>query len=151
MRESQDVPRPPWGPAFLSLGSWPYRVEYAIGTVAILVLVLGWRGLVLHELSTADVLLFVLFLFLPDIVAFVPMALSRSPKGNWPSWGPSLYNGMHSLLVWSGAFLVAWALTGTIFWPILGWAAHITLDRAVGYHLRSRVPKFPNTPPTGVT
>jgi hypothetical protein len=149
--ESRDVPRPSWGPAFLSFDSWPYRLEYAVGTVAILLLVLGWRGLVLHEFPTADLLLFVLFLLLPDLVAFVPMSLSRPPKGSWPSWGPPLYNGMHSLLVWAGAFLVAWVLTGGIFWPLLGWAAHITLDRAVGYHLRARVPKVSTSPPTGVT
>jgi hypothetical protein len=55
-------------------------------------------------------------------------------------WGPPLYNVMHSLATWAAAFVLLWALTGAINWPVLGWAAHITLDRSVGYHLRARSP-----------
>ena len=138
MSESQDLPRPPWGPGFVPLGSWPYRLEYGVATVAILVVVFGWRMLVLHDLPLTDVLLFVGFFLLPDIVAFVPIGLSRPPAGQWPVWGPPLYNAFHSLLAWAAIFVVAWALTGTIVWAMLGWAAHITMDRAAGYHLRAR-------------
>jgi Domain of unknown function (DUF4260) len=122
------------------VSAWPYRVEYAIGTVAILVLVFGWRMEVLHEFPATSVLLFIFFVLLPDLIAFAPMGLSRSPKGTWPAWGPPVYNGMHSLLTWAAVFLVAWALTGSIVWPLLGWAGHITADRALGYQLRERSP-----------
>jgi hypothetical protein len=128
---------PGWGPAFLPIGSWPYRIEYGVGTVTILGIVFGWRMVVLHDFPLEDILLFVLFLLLPDLVAFIPMAFVRAPKGTWPPWGPPVYNVMHSLLTWAGVFLIIWVVTGSIFWPLLGWAAHITLDRAVGYHLRA--------------
>jgi hypothetical protein len=137
MADRRGSATPDWGPSFLPIGSWPYRLEYAVGTLAILGIVFGWRMAVLREFPLGDVLLFVLFLALPDLVAFVPMAFARAPPGTWPPWGPPLYNVMHSLLVWAGIFLVLWVVTGTIFWPLLGWATHITLDRAVGYHLRA--------------
>lgn len=137
MEESSDVPRPAWGPAFLSLGSWPYRVEYAVATVAIFAVVFGWRALILHQFPVADSVLFVVFLFLPDIVAFTPMAAARAPAGSWPRWGPSLYNVMHSLLTWAAVMLVVWLVSSASIWPVFGWAAHITLDRAVGYRLRA--------------
>ncbi|MGA7860401.1 MAG: DUF4260 family protein [Thermoplasmata archaeon] len=120
------------------MGAWPYRAEYAAATVAILAVVFGWRLIILHEPPDTAVLLFVLFFLLPDIVALVPIGLSRSPRGTWPAWGPPLYNVMHSLLTWLAVFLVARVLTGRIVWRFFGWAAHITRDRAVGYHLRAR-------------
>jgi hypothetical protein len=150
MPESGDVMHPRWGPGFLPVNSWPYRVEYGVASVAILVVVFGWRLLILHAFPVGDILLFVLFLFLPDVVAFLPMAVSHAPQGGWPAWGSPVYNVMHSLLTWLGALLVAWVLSGSIFWPLLGWAAHITLDRAVGYHLRARAvsaPPFPEGRP----
>lgn len=137
MAETEVQRNPRWGPEFLPIGSWPYRIEYAAGTVAILAVVFGWRAVILHEFPVSSVLLFVFFLALPDLVAFVPMGLSRVPRGSWPSWGPAVYNVTHSLLTWSGVFLLAWLVTGSIVWPLFGWAAHITLDRAVGYHLRA--------------
>lgn len=137
MQESRDAPRPQWGPGFVSLDSWPYRIEYGVASVALLAIVFGWRMAILREFPVSDVLLFVLFFLLPDIVAFVPIGVSRPPAGHWPRWGPTLYNGVHSLLVWAAAFLLAWLLTGAVLWPLLGWAAHITVDRSVGYHLRA--------------
>lgn len=133
--KSAGAPRQ-WGPEFLPLDFWVYRLEYAAATIAILVAVFGWRMIVLRELTALDVVAFVLWFLLPDIVAFVPIGLSRSPKGTWPSWGSSLYNVVHSLLPWAGVFLITWIVTGGIVWPLLGWAAHITVDRAAGYHLR---------------
>ena len=138
---------PRWGPDFLPLGAWEYRLEYAVATVAILVAIFGWRMAVLRELPVTDLIAFVLWFLLPDIIAFVPIGLSRRKKGGWPQWGSLLYNLMHSLLTWVGVFFVAWVLTGGIPWPLLGWAAHITLDRAAGYHLRSR--SDPATASTG--
>jgi len=138
MPESQDVPRPNWGPAFLPLGSWPYRVEYGVATIAILAVVFGWRMVVLRDFPVEDVLFFVLWFLLPDIVAFVPIGLSRSPSGSWPTWGAPIYNLMHSLLIWAALLFMLLLVTGGIQWPLLGWAAHITMDRTTGYHLRAR-------------
>jgi len=146
MPGTPEIPTPGWGPDFLPIGSWPYRAEYAVATVAILVVVFGWRLVILHDFPDSAVLLFVLFFLLPDIVAFVPIGLSRSPRGTWPAWGPPLYNVMHSLLTWLAVFLLAWVATGSIVWPLFGWAAHITMDRAVGYHLRSRSVATPSSP-----
>ena len=137
MQESRDVARPNWGPPFLSLGSWPYRVEYAVATVAIFVLLFGWRALILHQFPGIDIVWFVVFLVLPDAVAFIPMAAARPSAGRWPSWGPSVYNVTHSLLTWAAVALVVWLVAGASVWPLFGWAAHITLDRSVGYHLRA--------------
>lgn len=128
---------PQWGPEFLPLGSGLYRLEYAAATVAILVVLIGWRMVVLQDFRALDIFAVVLWFLLPDVVAFVPIGLSRSPKGSWPTWGSTLYNFMHSLLTWGGVFLIAWVLTGAVMWPLLGWAAHITADRAAGYHLRA--------------
>jgi hypothetical protein len=130
---------PGWRPAFLPVRSRLYRLEFAVGTLAILGILFGWRMAVLHEFPLDDVLLFVLFLLLPDLVAFIPMALARAPRGMWPAWGPPLYNVMHSLLTWAGVFLVLWIVSGNVLRPLLGWAAHITLGRAMGYHLRAPV------------
>jgi len=144
MPESQDAARPPWGPGFLSLASWPYRLEYAVATIAIFGVVFGWRMVELRDFPLSDVLLFVLFFLLPDLVAFGPIGLSRQPQGRWPSWGPALYNVMHSLLVWAAVALLVWVLRAPLFWPFMGWAAHITMDRAAGYHLRARAQPEPS-------
>jgi hypothetical protein len=138
MGDGKNVPAAGWGPDFLPVGSWPYRAEYAVASLAILVLVFGWRLIILHEFPAASILLFVLFAALPDLVAFVPIGLSHAPKGSWPAWGPPFYNVMHSLLTWLAVFLIAWIVTGNVVWPLLGWAGHITVDRAVGYPLRAR-------------
>ncbi|MCI4353573.1 MAG: DUF4260 domain-containing protein [Thermoplasmata archaeon] len=127
-----------WGPEFLPVDFWAYRLEYAFATVAILLAVFGWRMVVLKEFVAADAIAFVFWFLLPDIVAFVPIGFSRSPKGTWPPWGSSLYNVMHSFLPWAGVFLIAWILSGGVVWPLLGWAAHITIDRAAGFQLRAK-------------
>lgn len=138
MRESRDVSPPHWGPAFLAFGSWPYRLEYVAATAAILAIDFGWRMVVLREFPTDDVLLFVFFFLLPDLVSFVPFGVSRPAAGRWPTWGPSVYNFMHSLLTWAAVTVIAWLLSGPLVWPLLGWAAHITMDRSAGYYLRGR-------------
>ncbi len=52
--------------------------------------------------------------------------------------GPSLYNVFHTFFVWAPVFGL-WALfAGAIPWPLLGWAGHISADRALGYYLRAR-------------
>ena len=69
--------------------------------------------------------------------SFVPIGLS-SKRREWPSWGASLYNVFHTILVWGGVFVVAWLALGSVYWPLLGWLGHITVDRASGYALRAR-------------
>lgn len=130
---------PGWGPGFLPINSWAYRAEYVVATVAIFAGLFIWQKLILHEFPLTSVLLFVFSFVLPDLVAFVPIGLSHTPKGTWPEWGPPIYNVMHSLLTWLAVFLAAWLLTRALVWPLFGWAAHITLDRGVGYHLRASV------------
>jgi hypothetical protein len=139
---SADAKAPPWGPGFLRLNSAWYRAEYAAATVAILVIVFGWRWLLLHDLSGPQLLLTVFWAVWPDLLAFVPIGIaSRGAKG-WPSWGPTVYNLAHNFLVW-GAVFVAWSIaTGQVVGALLAWAGHITADRASGYYLRaSPVPR----------
>jgi len=138
MSGSVDAPAPPWGPPFLRLTAWPYRAEWWAGLLAVLAILFGWRLAFLHALSLEDVLLIVFWAAWPDLLAFLPIGLAGSGPGRWPSWGPSLYNVGHSLLVWAAIFaLWSWA-TGQIVWPLLGWAGHIAADRAAGFHLRTR-------------
>ncbi len=134
---SSDAPAPPWGPGFLRLTSAWYRAEYAAATMAILLIVFGWRWLLLRDLSGTQLLLTVFWAIWPDIAAFVPIGLASRGGKDWPSWGPTLYNLAHNFLVW-GAVFVGWSyLTGEIAWPLLAWAGHITADRAAGYYLRA--------------
>lgn len=138
MAVSRDVEPPRWGPGFLSFGSVAYRLEYAAATVAVFGLLFGWRLALLHDLGPQDVALSIFWFVWPDLLAFVPIGLARRKDDRWPEWGPTLYNVPHSLLVWAGVF-VAWGLLAHgVVWPLLGWAGHITMDRAAGYHLRAR-------------
>ena len=137
MASSRAPPAPPWGPGFLRLDTWPYRAEYAAATVAIVVVLFVWRLAILHDFPAFDIGLAVFWMVWPDLVAFVPIGFASRGAREWPSWGPTVYNATHSLLVW-GAVFVAWsALAGTIVWPLLGWAGHITADRTFGYYLRA--------------
>ena len=130
---SEDLPPPKWGAPFLRLVSWPYRLEMAAATFA-LVGLLFWRWFVVRDVSG----LITIFWFLwPDLAAFIPIGAAAKGGRGWPAWGPSLYNSVHNFLAW-GAVFGAWSvLAGGIEWPLLGWAAHITMDRASGYYLRA--------------
>jgi len=136
---SSDAPAPPWGPAFLRLNSTLYRAEYAAATIAILLALFGWRWGVLHDFPLTSVLLTIFWALWPDIAAFVPIGLGSRGSRDWPSWGPTLYNTFHNLLVWGAVFSVWALLTREVPWPMLAWAGHITADRAAGYHLRAPV------------
>jgi len=135
--QSRDAPAPPWGPGFLRLNSWVYRLEYSVATIAILALLFGWRWIILHDLPWPSLLLVVFWAAWPDIAAFVPISVASRHNREWPSWGPMLYNSVHNLVVWAAVFVLWSFLAGQIIWPILAWAGHITADRAVGYYLRS--------------
>lgn len=121
-----------FGPGFQSAGSRLYRAEYALATAAILAY-LVYRSLYSGGLDWPAT---VFWIFLPDLVAFIPIGLS-SKKREWPAWGSYLYNLSHNALVWGSAFAVAWAVLGAPYLPILGWLGHITVDRALGYGLRA--------------
>jgi hypothetical protein len=137
--QSGDAPAPPWGPGFVRLNSWLYRAEYAAATLAIVVLLFGWRWLILREFPWPGFLFTVFWAVWPDLAAFLPIGLASRGSREWPTWGPALYNSVHNLLVWGAVFLLAGALAGQIVWPLLAWAGHITADRAAGYHLRAPV------------
>ncbi len=138
MAASQDLSPPQWGPAFLRLGSLPYRLEYTVATIAVFGIVFGWRLAILHDLDLEDTGLFIFWFLWPDLLAFLPIGVAMRGRTTWPRWGPTLYNVPHSLLTWAAVFLTWSALSGAVIWPLLGWAGHITMDRAVGYHLRAK-------------
>jgi len=100
------------------------------GLIAILV----WR-FVVGDLNVVATIFWFLW---PDLVAFVPIGVAVRGGREWPSWGPGLYNVAHTFLVVVPVIAVWSIVAGGIEWAILGWAGHISLDRAVGYYLRAR-------------
>ena len=121
-----------FGPDFQPASSKLYKAEYAAATLAILAY-LVYRWLHLGGLDWPSTVLWILF---PDLVSFIPIGLS-SKKKEWPAWGSYVYNFSHSALTWGLAFGALWLVFGTPYWPLLGWLGHITLDRVMGYGLRS--------------
>jgi len=121
-----------FGPGFQDARSKLYRAEYAAATIALLAY-LVYRWLYLGGLDWASTVFWILF---PDLVAFIPIGLSSRRK-EWPAWGSRLYNTFHTLLAWGLGSAAIWFVFGIAYWPIFGWLGHITVDRAVGYGLRS--------------
>jgi hypothetical protein len=107
----------------------------AAATVTILVVLFYWRLLVARDL---DVVLTLFWFAWPDIGAFLPIGLAMRRTRSWPAWGSNVYNVLHSFLPWAAVFALWSAAVGAIVWPLLGWAGHITADRASGYYLRAR-------------
>jgi hypothetical protein len=102
-------------------------------TVVLFAILFYWRLLRVRDLD----LVWTVFWFLwPDIAAFLPIGVASRGTGTWPRWGPHLYNLVHSFLPWAAVFGTVWVVSASIPWPLLGWAAHISLDRSVGYYLR---------------
>jgi uncharacterized protein DUF4260 len=120
------------GPGFQAAGSKLYRAEYAAATLAILGYLIS-KWLYMGGLDWSATIFWILF---PDIAAFIPIGLSSKRK-EWPAWGSYLYDVFHTALVWGLTFGAFWLLTGSPYWPILGWLGHISADRALGYGLRS--------------
>jgi hypothetical protein len=114
-----------------------YRAEHGAATIAILLLLFGWRGYVLRDFPWSSVALVVFRSIWPDLAAFVPIGIASRGSRKWPSWGPTIYNAAHSLLLWGVVFVLWSLLAGEIEWPLLAWAGHITADRASGYYLRA--------------
>jgi hypothetical protein len=134
MEPSEDAPSAAAGPSFARLNSWPYRAEMGISTVAPLAILFYWRALVVRDLNVP---LTVFWIVWPDLGAFVPIVLASRGGRSWPSWGPALYNALHTLLVRAPVFVLWSWIGGAIQWPRLGRAAHIAADRAVGTYLRA--------------
>lgn len=121
-----------FGPAFQDARSRFYRAEYAVIS-AVIIGYLAWWSL---RFGGIEWLYIVFWFVFPDLASFVPMGLS-SERRQWPSWGASLYNIFHTILVWVVVFAGAWILFGAAYWPLLGWLGHITIDRTAGYGLRA--------------
>lgn len=116
----------------VEVGTRLHRIEHALLALALAGL-LGW---IMFVDRSTDVVRALAWLVAPDLV-FIPIAIaSRSRGGRWPAWGASLYNAAHTyasmLPGWIGASLAA----GHIVWPMLAWALHIEIDRALGFDLR---------------
>lgn len=136
MAGGDQAPRPAWGPGFLPTYSGWYRLEYAVALVAILYALIASRSRLPAGPTGLFVGLVVFWFPVPDLVAFVPIGVAMRGRRAWPTWGPSLYNLTHSWVTFGAVFLLASVASTTIAWPVLGWAAHIALDRAAGYYLR---------------
>jgi hypothetical protein len=93
-----------------------------------------WRLFVVGDL---DVPWTVFWFFWPDLGAFIPIGLAMRREKSWPAWGPPLYNLLHSFLPWAAVFGAWWFAAGSVPWPLLAWAGHISLDRTIGYYLRA--------------
>jgi hypothetical protein len=113
----------------------------AVATAAFAVLLIYWRLLLVGDLNLPLTIFWFLF---PDLVAFIPIAAFLRRSREWPPWGPALYNVAHTFAVWLPVIALWSVLQGRIEWPLLAWAGHITLDRAVGYTLRAAQAK-PNS------
>jgi hypothetical protein len=120
-----------FGPGFQAAGSRLYRAEYGAVAAAIFAYLL-YRWLYSGGLDWPSTVVWVLF---PDLVAFIPIGLSR--RRDWPRWGSYLYNAFHTVLLWGLAFAIIWFVLGVPYWPMLGWLVHIAADRAMGFGLRS--------------
>jgi hypothetical protein len=139
---SQDAPAPRAGPGFLRLNSTIYRLEMLVITLAIVAVLFYWRLFVVRDLNLPLTIFWIVW---PDLGSFIPIGLATRGSIEWPAWGPSFYNVLHTFLVWIPVFTV-WSLAaGSLQWPLLGWAGHITADRAVGYYLRAGSKKQPPT------
>jgi hypothetical protein len=121
-----------FGPPFQGAQSKLYRAEYALISLAILI-ILGWRYT--QSPSIVFVLEIIFWAIFPDLAAFIPIGLS-SDKRAWPSWGAFVYNFFHTILIWALVFGVTFLIFKTPRWELLGWLGHITVDRSVGYGLR---------------
>lgn len=124
---SDGPPGPP-----VRTGTVVHRLEHALLALA-LVAALVYLVVVLDATTGWRVLFWAIA---PDLV-FIPIGIAAARRGgDWPRWGAALYNAAHSYLVMLPAFAAASYLQGHVVWPLLAWAAHIEVDRALGFDLR---------------
>jgi hypothetical protein len=107
--------------------------------IAIAWLLFGWRLLILKDFSLLAIGLTLFWFIWPDVAAFVPIGFAMRGRRQWPRWGSTLYNWLHTFLTWGAVFAIWSVARGSIQWPLLGWAAHLAMDRAVGFTLRAPV------------
>jgi hypothetical protein len=96
------------------------RLDGAAILIAALALNILWAG---------NWWLFILFAILPDIALLTYIGYDGTAR--WPSL---IYNVLHTYALPILLLLVLWPVQ-PIF--LLGWVAHIALDRVVGYGLKS--------------
>jgi hypothetical protein len=137
---SEEAKPPHAGPGFLRLNSIAYRLEMSLITIILLVVLFYWRLFVVKDLNLLGTVFWIIF---PDLAPFIPIGLAMRGAREWPRWGPGIYNFFHTLLVWIPVFALWSVLSGTLQWPLLGWAGHITADRSIGYYLRAASKKEP--------
>ncbi|HEV8359084.1 MAG TPA: DUF4260 family protein [Candidatus Thermoplasmatota archaeon] len=130
---TRDAHAPGWGPGFARFTSWPYRLEWIVATLLLAGALFGWRMTVHKDLDLAATAAWIV---LPDLV-FLPIAFGMRGGRRWPRWGSLAYNATHSFVVFALVFgavsLAAWHVA----WPMLGWALHLSADRALGFWLRA--------------
>jgi hypothetical protein len=80
---SLDAPGPGAGPPFLRLNAWLYRAEMAVAAAALLVILFGWRLLVVRDLNAP---LAVFWIVWPDLGAFLPIGIASRGGRAWPRW-----------------------------------------------------------------
>jgi len=127
----QDGPK--FGPGFQEWNSKIYRIEWS----AIFLSIVGylvWRSFTFGDVDGLQTIFWAIF---PDLAAFIPIGIATREKV-WPKWGSAVYNLFHNILLLGLTFVMLWVLFGDPYWPLFGWFAHITLDRAVGYGLRKK-------------
>jgi hypothetical protein len=125
------------------VNSWVYRLEYGVAFFAILWILFQRPGGIATDFPVTAIALTLFWFAWPDLGAFVPIGVATRKGRPWPSWGPGLYNGLHTFLTWAVVF-VPWTLaSNSIPWPLLGWPLHIVLDRATGFTLRAPVAALP--------
>jgi hypothetical protein len=139
MAENSNAVSPSWAPGFLPLDSWIYRLEFLAGFLAIAWIIVGWQWFIVKVLSAQAVGLTVFWFIWPDLAAFLPIGIAQRGKREWPRWGVTLYNVLHTFLSWAVVLVLWYVFAGSVPWPLLGWAAHLTMDRAAGFHLRAVV------------
>lgn len=113
-------------------GTRLHRVEHAVLALALAAL-MGW---IVFAARWTDVWRALGWVVVPDLV-FIPIAfMMRSRGGRWPRWGAPLYNAAHTYATMLPSWLLASLVAGHVVWPMLAWALHIELDRALGFDLR---------------
>ncbi|HEX8988083.1 MAG TPA: hypothetical protein VF816_08980 [Rhodocyclaceae bacterium] len=103
-----------------------------------------WGGIAFGRRSRRAFWTAVAFGMAPDLLAFGPhfagslwSALEGAPYqptdpahgyADIPSYVFLAYQVTHSLVVFTGAFLIAWLLRGRPWWPMAAWGLHVLMD-----------------------
>ncbi len=118
-------------PAYAPVSHWIYRLEYALLALGILVALYARHSI----FADLDLGMTLLFLMLPDapFLAILPAI----KHGAWPKWGATLYNLTHSYATWFALMIAAFVASGGLYWPSWAWALHISIDRTIGFNLRT--------------